>query len=310
MYKIFIDGRAGTTGLKIDQRLSGREDLEILTIPDALRKDEHARAEAINAADAVFLCLPDPAAREAAALVSNPHTVVIDTSTAHRTAEGWTYGFAELLPGQREKIRASRRIANPGCHATGFLAIATPLIRLGLADASYHFSATSLTGYSGGGKKMIAQYEEEDRPASYDAPRHYGLSLTHKHLPEMTRLAGLSHPPVFNPVVADYFSGMAVSVPVFPSLLKKRVTLQEMRDALAAYYAGEALISVAENPEDGFLSANTLSGSDRLNLYVLGNDDMMTIISVFDNLGKGATGAAVQNMNIALGAEETKSLIL
>ena len=304
MTKVFIDGSAGTTGLRIRERLAGRPDIELLTLPEALRKDAGARKEALNAADVAFLCLPDAAAREAVGLIESD-VAIIDTSTAHRTAEGWTYGFAELA-GQRERIAASRRIANPGCHASGFIVLVEPLIRAGLLSPDTALSCFSLTGYSGGGKSMIADYEAPDRPAALASPRQYGLTQSHKHLPEMTKICGLTTAPVFCPIVADFYSGMEVTVSVFAGDL--RGTAADVKAVYAERYRGP-VVQYAEPPE-GMAAANALSGSDRMEVTVAGNDERVLLISTFDNLGKGASGAAIQNMNILLGLDETTGLQL
>ena len=308
MTQVFIDGSAGTTGLRIRERLAGREDLQIIELPEEKRKNPAARKEAINEADIAFLCLPDDAAREAAAMTENPKTVIIDTSTAHRTAEGWVYGFPEL-EGQRRKIRESRRIANPGCHASGFIALTAPLIRAGAIPKDAILHCFSLTGYSGGGKKMIAEYEAAGRSPLLKAPRVYGLYQTHKHLKEMAAIAGLENPPVFSPIVADFYAGMEVAVQ-----LSWADTYLNPDSALEIYqtaYFGEKMIRVAEKPdEEGFLSAAAFSGRDDMEISAYGNEDRMTLIARFDNLGKGASGAAIQNMNIALGMEETTGLVL
>ncbi len=302
MTKIFIDGSAGTTGLRIRQRLTGREDLELLQIPEELRKDPEARREAINGADIAFFCLPDAAAIEAAALAGD-RVAVIDTSTAHRTAAGWEYGFPELS-GRRERIRASKRIANPGCHASGFISLVEPLVRSGILPADTFLSCYSLTGYSGGGKKMIAEYEQPERPALYDAPRQYGLTQQHKHLREMQLICGLGNAPVFCPVVSDFYSGMQVTVPLFASQLKG--TAEDIREVYRACYAGP-IVRYTDCPE-GMLGANELSGLDSMCVTVAGNEERILLISTFDNLGKGASGAAIQNMNILLGLDETTGL--
>ena len=305
MYKVFIDGSAGTTGLRIHERLSTRNDIEIITLPDAIRKEASARKEALNSADVAFLCLPDAAAIEAVALADNPGTTIIDTSTAHRTSEGWVYGMPEL-EGQREKIAASKRIANPGCHASGFVALTAPLRKAGLIDADCALSCFSLTGYSGGGKKMIAEYEAPDRDPLLAAPRQYGLTQQHKHLKEMVALCGLSTAPVFCPIVADFYSGMEVTV----SLFKKDVkgSMADIMDVYRARY-NSAVIHFDESADEaGFLSANALAGRDDMQITVSGNEDRILLIARFDNLGKGASGAAIQNMNIALGLDETTGL--
>lgn len=301
MNKIFIDGSAGTTGLKIYERLISRKDIQLITLTDENRKDINARRDALNSADIAFLCLPDDAARESVSLVSSKTTAIIDTSTAHRVNPQWVYGLPELS-GQREKISASKRIANPGCHATGFIALIAPLVQTGIVGKNEALSCFSLTGYSGGGKKMIAQYEDENRDSLLDAPRQYGLTQTHKHLPEMTQVSGLEVPPVFCPVVAPYYAGMEVTV----SLHNK--SIQAVKDCYADYYH-DGVIRFAENPDEGgFLSAGKFAGRDDLEISVYGNDERILLVSRFDNLGKGASGAAIQNMNILLGIDETTGL--
>nr|WP_122012420.1 N-acetyl-gamma-glutamyl-phosphate reductase [Maliibacterium massiliense] len=302
-HKVFIDGQAGTTGLEIYQRMQARDDVELLLIDEEKRKDVGARRACINQADIVFLCLPDAAAKEAVALVENDRVKVIDASTAHRTAPGWAYGFAELSPAHRRAVAESRRIANPGCHASGMIAIVYPLIALGILPRDYPVCCHSLTGYSGGGKAMIAQYEAEERDAALDSPRTYGLNLVHKHLPEMQHVTGLAQPPLFSPIVCDFYSGMAVSVPLYMNRLAKPLSADNLAEALEAYYKESVFLSV-ERKTEGFLPANALAGTNRMRLYVCGNDAQAEVISVFDNLGKGASGAAMQNMNIALGLAE------
>ena len=308
MYKVYIDGQVGTTGLQLRQKLQNHKEVEILLISEELRKDENERKRLMNEADVVFLCLPDDAAKEAVKLVENPNTCVIDASTAHRTNPDWTYGFPELSQKHRENIRNSKRIANPGCHATGFIAAVYPLVELGIIGKDYPLTAHSLTGYSGGGKAMIADYNDENRPKGFDSPRQYGLSQKHKHLPEMQHVTGIDQPPVFCPIVADYYSGMATCIPLIASLFKKKVTKDELLAMLTDYYKDAKLISVGTE-ETNFMASNPLSDTNGLKLFVEGNDERMTIISVFDNLGKGASGAAVQNMNIVLGLDETTGLI-
>lgn len=306
MIKVFIDGGAGTTGLVINSRLSAYKDLSLITLSEEKRKDVDARAEAMNNSDVVFLCLPDSAAIEAVTLVKNPNTVVIDTSTAHRTLDNWTYGFAELK-GQREKIANSKRIANPGCHASGFIALVRPLIEKGVLDKNACLSAFSLTGYTGGGKKMIAEYEN-DKPLLFNAPRQYGLAQTHKHLPEMIKLTGIQSKPAFCPIVADFPRGMEVSVTLF----KKDVnaSLEDIKKIYKEYYK-TSIVHFDENAdENGFLSASAFAGRDDMQISVFGNDENSLLVARFDNLGKGASGAAIQNMNIALGLDETTGLIL
>ncbi|MBQ9401947.1 MAG: N-acetyl-gamma-glutamyl-phosphate reductase [Clostridia bacterium] len=306
MTTVFIDGSAGTTGLRIRDRLADRKDLRLMILPEDLRKDPSARADALNSADISFLCLPDTASIEAVSFVTDPHGVIIDTSTAHRTAEGWIYGMPELS-GQREKIALTKRIANPGCHATGFIALIAPLVENGLLSSDVRLSAFSLTGYSGGGKKMIAEYEAPDTDPLYRAPRQYGLGQTHKHLPEMSVVCGLQHAPVFCPIVAPYYAGMEVTVPL--TLADTSASPEEIRKVYRDYYHS-GLIRFAEAPdENGFLSAGAMAGRDSLEVSVFGNGERILLISRFDNLGKGASGAAIQNMNIALGLDEAEGLV-
>lgn len=301
--KIYIDGKEGTTGLQICERLGARDDLELLLISPDKRKDLEERRRFLNAADIVFLCLPDAAAREAVSLIENPHTRVIDASTAHRTAADWTYGFAELSPAHRTAIQQADRVANPGCHATGFISIVYPLVSSGLLSRDTALTCFSLTGYSGGGKNMIASYEAQEKSADLYAPRIYGLHLQHKHLPEMQTVCALTQPPVFCPVVDDYYKGMATTVSL-PNMEAEAVWEQ-----LSAHYAGQSLVSVAPlSAEPSMLSANTFAGRDSLTLYVNGHQTQTIVTALFDNLGKGASGAAVQNMNLMLGLEETTGL--
>ena len=307
-FRIFIDGAEGTTGLQLRTRLSAHHEVTLLEIDPNLRKDINERKKLINQSDVTFLCLPDAAAIEAVNLCENPDTIIIDASTAHRTAPGWAYGFTELSRAHFEAVRNGKRIANPGCHATGFIAAVYPLILGKIAPKSYPFTCHSVTGYSGGGKKMIAQYDDPLRPREFDSPRRYGLSLHHKHLPEMQKITGIDNPPIFDPIVSDFYSGMCVSVPIFTSLLDKKVTPEDLIDIYKEHYAGSSLISVHPAPESGFLAANEVEKTCKLRIYVMGNDEQISIASVFDNLGKGASGAAVQNMNIALGLEETAYL--
>ena len=319
--KVFIDGKEGTTGLQIYERLGGRQDIDLLLIDEDKRKDPAERKKFLNEADLVFLCLPDAAAREAVSLIDSDHTRVIDASTAHRTAPGWVYGFPELCPGQRETIRQARYVANPGCHATGFISIVYPLVSLGLLPRDAALSCFSLTGYSGGGKKMIAQYEAPDRAQVLSSPGIYGITQAHKHLPEMQKVCGLAEPPVFSPIVDDYYKGMATTVPLHMSQLKGASTLHEVWRLLADYYGtydGKRLVHVAGDPTDeeggiepgSKLYGGAMAGKDRLGLFVAGNDRQFTITALFDNLGKGASGAAVQNMNLMLGFPETEGLNL
>ena len=311
MTKVFIDGSSGTTGLQIRERLAARRDLTLSALPEALRKDPAARAEAMNGADVVFLCLPDAAAAEAAGFVTDPDTVVIDTSTAHRVDPGWVYGFPEL--GKASEIAAAKRIANPGCHATGFISAVYPLVRGGLLPPDTLLSCFSLTGYSGGGKSMIAEYEAAGRDALLSGPGIYALGQGHKHLPEMQKICGLKEKPVFCPIVDDYFKGMATTVPLFTAQLRGVDTLAQLRAAYADFYAGQPLIHVADAEETaayGKLYGNAKAGRDSLELIITGNDERITVTALFDNLGKGASGAAIQNMNLALGIEPTAGLVL
>ena len=311
MAKVFIDGSAGTTGLQIHARMKARKDVELLCIPEALRKDPEARKGYMNEADVVFLCLPDAAAVEAAAFIDNPNTCVIDTSTAHRVDPDWVYGFAEL--GFAEKIRASKRIANPGCHATGFLSTVFPLVSQGAISKTAQLCCYSLTGYSGGGKKMIAEYEAEEASVLLKSPAAYGLSQAHKHLPEMQKISGLCTAPVFCPIVDDYLKGMETTLMLHRDQLQSGFDLDKVRQLLADFYAGQKLISVVSGDEAssvGRIYANEMSGKDSLKIYVCGNDEAMTVTAVFDNLGKGASGAAIENMNYVLGVDETTGLCL
>lgn len=305
MKKVFIDGSAGTTGLRIRERLAERHDIELTVLPEALRKDPAARRDALNAADVAFLCLPDAAAVEAVGMMENPKTVVIDTSTAHRTAAGWEYGFPELL-GRRERIAASTRIANPGCHASGFIALVEPLVRLGLLTPDASLSAFSLTGYSGGGKKMIADYESASTPLHLGG-RQYALGQSHKHLPEMVRVCGLSTAPVFSPIIVPSYSGMETTIPLFAKDVKG--SADDIRKAYADYYRSGLVRFVADSSESGILSSAALSGRDDMEVSVFGNDERILLVARFDNLGKGASGAAIQNMNIVIGADERTGLV-
>lgn len=306
---VYIDGKDGTTGLQIYDRLSARDDIELLLIDEEKRKDPQARKACINQADIVFLCLPDAAAREAVAMVENPATRVIDASTAHRTAPGWVYGFPELKAGQREAIAKAKWVANPGCHATGFISVVYPLVAAGILPAHADLTCFSLTGYSGGGKKMIAQYEASDRGTELSSPCPYGLGQTHKHLPEMQVICGLAKPPVFVPVVDDYYKGMATTVMLHMSQLNGVSSLQQVLEIYQAHYAGQKLVQVAPDTDTAKLYANAKAGSNGLSVVVAGNDGQFTVTALFDNLGKGASGAAVQNMNLMLGLEETTGLL-
>ena len=307
--KVFIDGSAGTTGLRIRERLAQRGDIELVVLPEELRKDTEARRKALNGADVAFLCLPDAAAVEAVDLVSNPDTVIIDTSTAHRTADGWEYGFPELV-GRRERIAASKRIANPGCHASGFVALVEPLVRGRLITVNERLAAFSLTGYSGGGKKMIADYETAGTNLHIGG-RQYALGQKHKHLPEMAKICGLVNEPCFSPIVVPHLSGMEVTVQLFASQFREATTIEQVKDVYREYYGKGGLVRFADDPaaaEGGFLSSAALSGRDDLEVSVYGNDERMLLVARFDNLGKGASGAAIQNMNIVLGCAETEGL--
>lgn len=305
MTKVFIDGSAGTTGLRIRERLSDRLDLELLTLPDEIRKDPDARREMLHAADVVFLCLPDAAAVEAVALAGDSHAAIIDTSTAHRTDDAWSYGFAELSEKHRSAIASSKRVANPGCHASGFIAGVYPMVASGLLSPDFPLTAYSLTGYSGGGKALIAEYEDENRDPRHKSHRIYGLPLKHKHLPEMKKICGLSTPPVFSPILGDFYEGMATTV-LLPGFDAAAVW-----ECLAKHYEGQRLVTVAPlGGDEGVIYADTLAGKDSMRLIVCGHESQTTVTALFDNLGKGASGAAIQNMNILLGVDETTGLIL
>ena len=311
--KVYIDGSAGTTGLRINERFAGRDDIELIKIPEESRKDNDVRKKFLNEADIAFLCLPDDAAREAVSLMDedNDRTVIIDTSTAHRTEAGWAYGIPELSDEFRERIRISKRIAGPGCYASGFILMAYPLIREGIIGADYPVTISALSGYSGAGKKAIAVYEG-DKPADYNAPRPYALSQQHKHLKEMKEICGLKRAPIFTPVVDDYYSGMIVTLPLYAHLLGRKVSPSKLRDILADHYRGERFIKVmpfgAEAETGGFLSAGDMAGRDDACIYVTGNDDRLLLNACFDNLGKGASGAAIQCMNIVMGIDEATGL--
>ena len=303
MKRVFIDGSAGTTGLRIFERLSDRKDISLIRLSEELRKDPAARKGAMESADIVFLCLPDDAARESVSLLESSDTVVIDTSTAHRTAEGWAYGFAELSAAHREAIVSSKRIANPGCHASGFIAGVFPLVHHGVLSPDFPLTAYSLTGYSGGGKKMIAEYEDPQRDVRHESHRIYGLTLAHKHLPEMTKVCGLAQAPVFSPILGDFYSGMATTV-LLPGFDAKTVW-----ECLSEHYANQKLLSVAPlGGDESVIYASTYSGKDTMRIIVNGHETQTTVTALFDNLGKGASGAAIENMNIVMGVDETTGL--
>ena len=304
MKKIFIDGKAGTTGLRIYDRLAGRADIELITLSEEERKDPAARKRALNASDVAFLCLPDAAAVEAVSMVENPNTVVIDTSTAHRTLVGWTYGFPELSAQREAAVREAKRIAVPGCHAGGFIALVYPLIEAGILPVDALLTCHSITGYSGGGKKMIADYDAEDRPATFDAPRQYGITQQHKHLKEMQAITGLSEAPVFCPIVSDFYSGMEVTVPLFASQLTAGKTVEDIRAVYREKYNGPVVNYVEAADENGFLEAGKLSGKDSMQVTVGGNDQRILLVAIYDNLGKGASGAALECLNLVLGQDK------
>ncbi len=312
--KIFIDGSEGTTGLRIHERFAGRDDVELLPIASELRKDAGERKRLINESDITFLCLPDAAARESVSLIENENVRIIDTSTAHRTEEGWAYGFPELSGEFRDKISKGKRIAVPGCYATGFISLVYPLIQSGILPRDYPVATFAMSGYSGAGRKAIAVYESKDRAPEFDAPREYALSQQHKHLKEMTKITGLQRTPLFSPMVCDYYSGMIVTLPLYTDLLNGKPSLQEVQEKLAAFYEGEPFIQVMplgkEEETNGFLAGNARSGWDGLEIFVTGNEDRILLSSRFDNLGKGASGAAIQCMNIVMGVDEKKGLNL
>ncbi|MGI6155135.1 MAG: N-acetyl-gamma-glutamyl-phosphate reductase [Enterococcus lemanii] len=305
---VYIDGQAGTTGLEIYERLEQRADLEILKIDEALRKDLSERKKMLNQADYVFLCLPDQAAKEAVALIENEKVKVLDASTAHRTDPDWAYGFPELSGAHREKIQNSKRVAVPGCYATGFLALVYPLIAAGILPKDYPVTCHAISGYSGGGKATIAEYEASERSSELDAPRLYALGQTHKHLKEMQAISGLAYPPLFNPIIADYYQGMIVSIPLHTRLLKEKKSAQELQRFFADYYQATNFIHVQPAGETTFLAGNQRTKTNELEIFVEGHDDQVLLVARLDNLGKGASGAAVQCLNILLGIDETTSL--
>ena len=311
--KVFIDGKEGTTGLKIFERFAKRDDLEILLIDEEKRKDSAERAKMINSSDFTFLCLPDAAAREAVSLCTNPDVKIIDASTAHRTDPAWDYGFPELSEKHRENIRNSKRVAVPGCYASGFISLCYPLVKAGVLPEDYPVTCHAVSGYSGAGKKMIAVIESDDKTFEMQSPRQYALGQTHKHLPEMQKICGLKYPPMFNPIVDDYFAGMVVTLPLVSRCLTKKYTPADIHEIMSAHYAGQHFVKVMElggkeTLADGFLPANTLAGTNNMQIFVCGNDEQILLCSRLDNLGKGASGAAVQCMNIMLGIDETTGL--
>lgn len=312
--KIFIDGSEGTTGLRIEARFQGRDDIELLRIDSERRKDREERKRLINESDVTFLCLPDAAAIEAVSLVENEKVVVIDASTAHRTEAGWAYGFPELSAAHREAVKNGKRIAVPGCYATGFISLVYPMIAEGILPADYPVSAFGLSGYSGAGKKVIAAYEAAERPADFNAPREYALTQSHKHLKEMKAITGLTKTPLFSPVICDYYSGMVMSVPLYTDMLQKAHTPEEIYQMFQKFYAGEKFIKVMPPDtiagEGNMLAGNACSGWDGLKIFITGNEERVVLSSQFDNLGKGASGAAIQCLNIVLGCEEDKGLQL
>lgn len=307
--KVYIDGQVGTTGLQIYERIGNRTDLELLRIDEDKRHDTDERRKFLNSADIVFLCLPDAGAIEAVSLIENPDVRVIDASTAHRTSDDWVYGYPELSKEQRAAIAAGKRVANPGCHATGLISSVAPLVKMGILPADYPVTCYSLTGYSGGGKKMIAQYEAQDRDEKLSAPGIYGLTLKHKHIPEMQKVTGLTYPPVFMPIVDDYYKGMATTIMLQNRLLPGQPSAKDICASLQSYYADEHFVTVLPyDAKQGTVYANVLAGTNHLQLVVCGYEDQTSVTALFDNLGKGASGAAVQNMNIMLGLDETIGL--
>lgn len=312
--RVFIDGSEGTTGLRINERFEARDDIELIAIDPELRKDPAERKKLINASDYTFLCLPDAASIEAVSLVENPDTVIIDASTAHRVDPDWAYGLPELSKEHFEKIRTSKRIAVPGCYASGFIMMAYPLVHEGVLDNDYPFTVPALSGYSGAGKKAIALYESDDKTDDLFAPREYALSQMHKHLPEMKMITGLSREPVFIPIVDDYYCGMIVNLPIHTHMMKKKMTPDKLRDMFASYYEGQTFIRVcsygAEKEMNGFLPANDMAGKDYANILVTGNEDRIIVSAMFDNLGKGASGAAIECLNISMGIDPATGLVV
>lgn len=312
--KVFIDGSAGTTGLRIYERFQERDDIELLEIQEEKRKDPEERKKMINQADIAFLCLPDAAAKESVSLVENDHVVIIDTSTAHRTEAGWAYGFPELSPEHKENIKNGKRIAVPGCYASGFISLVYPLVAGGILPKDYPVSSFALSGYSGAGKNAIVVYESEDRPSQFSSGREYALTQQHKHLKEMQKITGLARKPLFSPIIDDYYSGMVVSVQLYADMLSKKMTPESLLEYFREFYKGEQFIKVSAADDEvaasGFIAGNGLSGWDGLKIYVTGNEERIVVSAQFDNLGKGASGAAIQCLNIMLGCEENKGLNL
>ena len=308
MKKVFIDGSVGTTGLRIYERLSERKDIEIILLSEEERKDPAARKKALNESDISFLCLPDDASREAVSLIENENTVIIDTSTAHRTLDGWCYGFPEISDEIDKKLSTAKRIAVPGCHASGFIALVKPLIDNGIINSSELLTCHSITGYSGGGKKMIADYNDSDRSSLLDAPRQYGLTQQHKHLKEMKAITGLENEPIFCPIVSDFYSGMMVTVPIFASQLKDGTTVDDIKNIYRNKYDSNIVKYIEKIDDDGFISAGKLKTTDAMQITVCGNQDRILLIAVYDNLGKGASGAAVECMNVVLGTDKSCAL--
>lgn len=312
--KVYIDGSEGTTGLRINERFKSRDDIEILTIPSELRKDINERKKYINSSDITFLCLPDAAAIEAVSLVENDNVRIIDASTAHRTEPDWAYGFPELSEKHKEAIIKGKRVAVPGCYASGFVSLVYPLVQGGILPADYPVSSFALSGYSGAGKKTIAVYENEDRAKELSSGREYALTQQHKHLKEMKKITGLERTPLFSPIIDDYYSGMVVSVPLFADMLSKNMTPEALLEYYREFYEGKSFIKVSEPNDEvaasGFIAGNGLSGWDGLKIYVTGNEERIVVSSQFDNLGKGASGAAIQCMNLMLGCDEAKGLNL
>lgn len=314
MVKVYIDGQEGTTGLKITERFEGRNDIEVIRISEEKRKDSFERARLINSADYVFLCLPDEASREAVSFVDNDHVRIIDASTAHRTNPNWAYGFPELSAEHRQKIAASNRVAVPGCYASGFASIVYPLVKNNIIPDDYPVFAYATSGYSGAGKKAIAVYESDEKPYEFNSPRQYAMSQQHKHLPEMQAVSGLKYKPMFNPMVCDYFSGMVVSVPIQSRTLANSVTAERIHEMYKKHYEGANMVEVmplmsADEQKSFFLASNTLSGLNKLQVFVFGNDEQILLCARLDNLGKGASGAAVQCLNIMMGIDETTGLM-